>query len=177
MSLIYYRLTEYNKMTFFKSYNIILYSHINKLFTLSLTGGSKGTKRGNNYLRTSISISFYASNWVGDFLLINIYIKARTNVLLSREEMSSRKTLQAGRASFTSCSSNSSFALGVREIPVAFIYRKKCMWTPRGLAIGQSGIYVTPVREMASVMKEFFGPRVIKANYNAKGKQGHVPQR
>lgn len=39
----------------------------------------------------------------------------------------------------------------------------------------QGATYFTSVTEMASGMKEFFGPRVIKANYNAKGKQGHVP--
>lgn len=77
----------------------------------------------NGYLITSISIFFYALNWVGDFLLVNMKKKkAITIILLSREEISSRKTLQAVRASFTSCSSDSSIARRVRGIPVAFIY-------------------------------------------------------
>lgn len=48
--------------------------------------------------------------------------KAITIILLSREESSSGKTLQAVRASFTSCSSDSSIARKVKGIPVAFIY-------------------------------------------------------
>lgn len=42
----------------FKSYHIILYSNINKLFTLSITGVSKGTQKEsrNGYFRTATSI-------------------------------------------------------------------------------------------------------------------------
>lgn len=153
---------------FFESYNIILYSNINKLFTLSITGGSKGTQRVGIIKNLNIYFLLFQIGWM--VFYSSTYIKARTIILLSREEISSRKTLQAGRASFTSCSSDSSFALRVRGIPVAFIYRKKCICTLRSLNYRsgwlQGDIHFTSVTEMVSVMKEFFGPRVIKADYN-----------
>lgn len=83
---------------------------------------------------------FYASNWAVDFLLINMRKKEGFKLLLSREEISSRKAPQAGElhSQLPVRQLKVGKSLG-REIPAAFTHHTRCMRTRRSLTTGVVG--------------------------------------
>lgn len=124
---------------FLTSYNRILYSNINKLFTWSIAGVSKGNR--GKWLFKNLNVYVLLCFKLGSWFSTHQYEKKRkvqAIILLSREEISSRKALQAGELHSQLVVRPQHCPEG-REIPAAFTHHTRCTQTLRSLTTGVEG--------------------------------------